>query len=159
MCVLFFFSLSLATFERINHQRCSLKKVFLIFLQNWQDNTCVGAGLKETPAQVFSHIFYKILIEHHFSRFLGAFAVSLWLESPIFLVFLSSNLTSVYWSFASLCMFLFYSSSDNNHKISFDSYKVYTLFVYWISCHLVFFFELMSWCNKEKKMWKLQWMF
>ena len=38
--VLLFFSL--ATFERIRHRSCSVKKVFLKILKNWQENTCVG---------------------------------------------------------------------------------------------------------------------
>ena len=42
VCVLFFFFFSLATFERISHRSCSVKKVFLKILKNWQEITCVG---------------------------------------------------------------------------------------------------------------------
>ena len=65
-------------------QRCSMKKVFLQNLQNWQENTCVKfsffnkvAGLwplacnfikKETLAQMFSCKFCKICKNSFFSR-------------------------------------------------------------------------------------------
>ena len=79
--------------------------------------------------------------------------LSLLLESPIFWSFLSSNLTDVYlWDFwLILHISLFYLSSNNNHTNGFDFHKVCTVFVDWISCHPVFFFESMNWCKNEKK--------
>ena len=46
-------------------RRCSVKKMFLKVLQNWQENTCVRVSAcnfskKETLAQVFSCEFYEI---------------------------------------------------------------------------------------------------
>ena len=83
---------------------------------------------KETPAQLFSRDFYEIFLEHLFYRTFPP-ALLLLLESPIFGVFLSSNLPNVYllvfW-FTSH-MFLFYLSSDNDHTNSFHSYKVCTV--------------------------------
>ena len=88
------------------------------------------------------------------------FTISSFIWTTNFLSF-SSNLPNVYlvhfasvffaWVFLltypmfiwfTLHLFLFYISIDNDHKNSFDSYKVCALFVDWINCHLVFCFEL-----------------
>ena len=123
MCVLSLFSVSLATPERSSHRRCSLKKVLLKFLQNWQENTC-----RSRPETLLR----KRLQHRHIPVTLRNFLrtpFSLLLESPIFGVFLSSNSPDVYllvfWF--TLHLFLFYLSSDNDYTNNFDSYKVCTL--------------------------------
>ena len=62
-------------------QRCSVKKVFLKFLQNSRENTCAGVSFlksyrpeacnffkKETLAQVFSGEFCEISMNTFFRR-------------------------------------------------------------------------------------------
>ena len=55
--------------------------MFLKFLQNWEENTLAGAGLKhnkkENLAHVFSSDFYEIFLEH---LFIERFQVSLLLK-------------------------------------------------------------------------------
>ena len=77
----------------------------------------------------FRVIFTKVFQNTFFIEHFRAPALSLLLESPVFLVFLSSNLPDVYllvFCFP-LHMFLFYLLSDNDCTNSFDSYKVFTL--------------------------------
>ena len=117
--VLFFFSLILATSVRSSH--CSLKKVFLKFLQNLQKNMCwsrIETLLrKRIQHWYFPVIFTKFSYKFSFYRNIQATTLLLSLESPIFCGFLFSNLPDVYlWSF-----------SNNNHTNSFDSHKVCTL--------------------------------
>ena len=67
---------------RSSHQRCSIKKVFLEFSLNWQENTCAKVSFfnkLQTLAQVFSWEFCKISKNAFFYRtplflltFLGA---------------------------------------------------------------------------------------
>ena len=134
MCVLFSFSFSLATSEKSSDWICSLKKVFLKVLQNWQENTCVGAGLKlyqerESGTGIFLWFLWSFLRTPFFIEYFWAPVLSLLLESPIFWGFLSSNLPDVYlWVFwFTLHMLLFYLSSNSDHTKSFNSHKVCTL--------------------------------
>ena len=121
-------------------------------MQNWLGNTCVETGLKIYSERQSSTgtFLWKIFSEHLFIEHFQVPALSLLLESLIFWRFLSSNLPDVYllvlWF--TMHMFLFYLLSNTDHTNSFDSYKVCTL------CSLidlVFSFESMNWCTKEKK--------
>ena len=99
--------------------------------------------VRTTPALAYSCDFYK--------KFPGTCTIVItWI---INVWRFSSNLPDVYLlaSWFTLHMFLLYLSSDKDHANNFYSYKVCTLFVDWISCHLVFFFKSTNWCKKEKK--------
>ena len=118
---------------------------------------------KETPAQVFSCDFYEIFLEHLFYRtFPGAwYDISFLLESPSFWVFLSSNLPNVYllvfW-FNYIC-FCFTYGVISILQIVLTLTK-FVRYVCWLNKSPPSFFVcLMNWCKKEKKTWKLQWMF
>ena len=45
---------------RSSHRRCSIKKVFLKILQNWQEITCAGVSFLITILTFFNNVFFKI---------------------------------------------------------------------------------------------------
>ena len=105
MCVLFIFSLSLATSERTSHPRCSIKncssckidRKIPVSEQAWK----FSKKLHHIYFLSFLQIFLKrFFIEH----FLGP-TQSLLLETPISeFFFLLTYLILIYWSFSLLCL-------------------------------------------------------
>ena len=61
--------------SRSNHQRCSVKKIFLKIYEISLENICVGDGfklsLKETPTKVFSSEIYEIFNNTYFEEYLS----------------------------------------------------------------------------------------
>ena len=126
-------------------------------MQNWQEDTCVGAGLKlykerESTTGIFLWFLWNFLrtlfLEHFWLP-----ALLLLLKSPVFWSFLSSDLPDVYlWVFwFALHMFLFSYQVITIIQILLTLIN-FVLYVCWLNkLHLVFFFESMNWCKKEKK--------
>ena len=125
--------LSLATSERSSHLGCSLKVVLKSFAKLAGTYRCRSRPETLLRKRLWHRYFPVIFTEFSQNTF---FKEHFWvpvllflLESPVFWVFLSSNLPSVYllvlWF--TLHLVLFKVSSDNDHTKSFDSYKVCTL--------------------------------
>ena len=78
---------------RSSHRRCSIKKLLLKILQNWEENTCV----RVRHDKVFSCQFYKIFENTFFNRTLPGncfWWISLIVKNVNFvtLIFLNSQL-------------------------------------------------------------------
>ena len=117
MCVLFIFSLSLATSERTSHPRCSIKncssckidRKIPVSEQAWKFS-------KKLHHRYFSFIFTNFFKTSFHRTFPGAYSIVITWNTN-FWIFLSSNLPDTYLLVFEFTLFvlLSYSSSDNDH--------------------------------------------
>ena len=147
MCLLFFFSLSLATSEKSSHRGCSLKVVLKTFakLKLYKE--------KQSGTGIFLWFLRNFLKTSFLYNISGRLLYCYYLNYQFFEVFfLLTYKMCIYGSFGSLCIcFCFTLRVLKIIQIVLTLTK-FVLYVSWLkSCHLVFFFESMNWFKKEKK--------